>query len=157
MLNSDKRSILGITVAKRYGGNNIRNLFPVESLRHLVKSISFATTDTNQESDLYVVSLSRYASKDPNSITMTNPTNTKVVDCGLGAVSVSTTPSSSTVLSWCPLVLFLTFFGFPPPILPIRFLTRSFPLRPKCGRWRQIAPPIPLAFMPAASRFLHAE
>lgn len=52
---------------------------------------------------------------------------------------------------------FFCFFGFPPPMWPLRFLIRSFPLRPKWGRCLIMAPPSPLASSPRSTRFRHAE
>lgn len=58
--------------------------------------------------------------------------------------------------SSCSNLFLFFFFGLPPAMWPFRFRIRSFPLRPRCGRWRIIAPPDPFAVSPASTLFLQA-
>ena len=52
--------------------------------------------------------------------------------------------------------LFFFFFGLPPAMCPLRFKINSSFFLPHLGRCLIIAPPIPFARSPAATRFLHA-
>ena len=71
--------------------------------------------------------------------------------------SFSVVDSSSTRFSfWLCVLDFFFFFGFPPAMFPFRLSARSFPLLPRRGRWRRMAPPDPLAVSPDATRFRQA-